>query len=336
MLNYATIGSSWITEQMINAAQLTQRYHLKAVYSRYIDTAKQFAQKFEADYYTNELNNILFDPDIDLIYIASPNSLHFQQAIQAVKAKKHVIVEKPMVSSSAQWHELYSQADEVGVYVFEAAMHYHSRNYSRLRPLIQHKMNDLELPFFGANFNMGQYSSRYETYLESKEKGWQVPNVFNADFHGGSLMDLGVYPLYIALDLFGLPESVHYHAIDDGRQIDLYGNVLLKYPQTQVSIFVSKAVHSVMPSEIYVGDETFLIDDISRLTKVSLINKEGKKAQIIDYLPANPMFDELLTFADMVVQEKTIHQEIRYENWRQLSLQVVQVLELLRQSAKLY
>ncbi|MCR8969501.1 Gfo/Idh/MocA family protein [Facklamia sp. 7083-14-GEN3] len=336
MLNYATIGSSWITEQMINAAQLTQRYHLTAVYSRYLDTAKQLALKYEADYFTNELNNILYDPKIDVIYIASPNSLHFKQAMQAVKAKKHVIIEKPMVTSSAQWHELYSLADEVGVYVFEAALHYHSRNYSRLKPLIKHKMKELEAPLYGANFNMGQYSSRYETYLESKEKGWQVPNVFNADFEGGSLMDLGVYPLYIALDLFGLPESVHYHALDDGRQIDLFGTIILKYPQTQVSIFLSKTVHSMMPSEFYIGKETFIINDISRLTKVSLVNTEGKKAQIIDYLPANPMFDELLSFSDMILEEKTIHKEILYENWRQLSLQVVQVLELLRQSAKLY
>lgn len=336
MLNYATIGTSWITDQMIQAAKLTQRYHLQAVYSRYIDTAKQFAVDHEADYYTSELNNILFDPNIQVIYIASPNVLHFQQALQAVQAGKHVIVEKPIVSSSAQWHQLYSAADEAGVYVFEAAMHYHSRNYGRLRPLIKQRLKDSDLPFLGANFNMGQFSSRYLTYLEAQAQNWEVPNVFNASFHGGSLMDLGIYPLYIALDLFGMPKTVRYHAVDNGQMIDLFGTIVLSYDHAQVSIFVSKVVHSVLPSEIYVGEETFIIDDISRITKASLINRANEKVQVIDYVPANPLFDELLTFADMIRQEKTIHQTIRYENWKQLSLQVTQTLELLRQSAKLF
>lgn len=336
MLNYATIGTSWITDQMIQAAKLTQAYHLKAVYSRYLDKGKKFAQEHDAEYYTQDLNNILFDPEIQVIYIASPNSLHFEQAFRAVKAGKHVIVEKPMVIDSAQWHALYTKADEMGVFVFEAAMHYHSRNYGRLRPLIKKKLEELDQPFLGANFNMGQYSSRYNAYREALDNQWQVPNVFNADFHGGSLMDLGIYPLYIAIDLFGMPETVRYHAINDGRQIDLLGNIILIYEHAQVSIFVSKAVHSVLPSEIYVGEETFVIEDISRITKARLINRQGEKVQIVNYIPANPMFDELLTFWEMIKQEKTIHQAIRYENWRQLSLQVTQTMELLRHSADLF
>ncbi|MBG9980836.1 Gfo/Idh/MocA family oxidoreductase [Facklamia sp. DSM 111018] len=336
MLNYATIGSSWITKQMIQAAKLTQRYHLKAVYSRHVDTAKHFAKEHQADYYTNELNNILFDPEIHVIYIASPNSLHAQQALQAVQAGKHVIVEKPIFTSSAQWYEVYDAADSHQVYVFEAVKHYHSRNYSRLRPLIKQKLQENTHPFVGANFNIGRYSSRFDTYIEARENQWEPPNVFNSEFHGGSLMDLGIYPLYIAVDLFGMPKSVRYHAIDDENQIDLYGNVVLVYPKGQVSIFVSQAAQSQLPSEIYIGEETFVIQDISRITKAKLINRYDEQVQLVDYQPANPMYDELLTFAEMIENTKNVHREIRYENWRQLSLQVTQILELLRQSAKLY
>lgn len=336
MLKYATIGTSWITEQMIEAARMTQRYQLRAIYSRNLDTAKNFAKAQSADYYTTELNNILFDPDIDLVYIASPNSLHFEQALKLVEAGKHIIVEKPIFTSSAQWHQVYDLADEKGVYVFEAALHFHSRNYARLRPIIQQKMLESTFPLVGANFNCNRYSSRYETYLEAKENHWPLPNVFTAKYQGGALMDLGVYPLYIALDLFGMPTAVRYHAVDNGDKLDLQGTILLKYPQAQVSINVSKVSHSTMSSEIYLGNETLIIEDIDRITKASLVNHQGESVQLINYRPANPMYDELLSFVEMIENKDTIHKEVRYEAWRQLSLQVVQVMELLRQSAQLF
>lgn len=336
MLKFATIGTSWITQQMIEAARMTQRYQLKAVYSRHIDTAKKLADSFQADYYTEELNNILYDPAIDIIYIASPNSLHYEQAKLAVAAGKHIIVEKPIVSTTQELRELFSLADQVGVYVFEGAMHYHNRNYKRLRQMILKKIEGTEYPLLGANFNFCQFSSRYDTYLEAKEEEWQVPNVFNADYHGGTLMDLGVYPLYIALDLFGMPKSVRYHAVDDGKQIDLFGTIILQYEKAQINIVISKAVYSQMPSEIYVGDETFVIEDISRITDAKLVNRKGEMVQIIDYKPANPMYDELLNFVEMIENKDSIHNEVRYESWRQLSLQVTQTMELLRQSAKLF
>ncbi|MGX7168767.1 Gfo/Idh/MocA family oxidoreductase [Facklamia hominis] len=334
MLNYATVGSSWITEQMIQAATYTQQYHLKAVYSRHLDKAKQLAQKTGADYYTDNFNNLLFDPEIDLVYIASPNSLHAQQALEIVEHKKHVIVEKPLFETSAQWHQVFEAADRNHVFVFEAALHYHSRNYGRIRPLLKQKIKELDQPLMGANFNIGQYSSRYDTYREAVANDWPVPNAFSSEYAGGSLMDLGTYPLYIALDLYGMPQSVSYRAQKDDQGVDLSGHALLIYPQFQVGIFLSKTVHSNLSSEIYLGQETVVIEDISRLTKVKLVNRSEEKVQLVDYIPANPMFDELLSFAEMIQAQPSIHNQVRYENWRQLSLQVIQVMEALRQSAK--
>ena len=66
------------------------------------------------------------------------------------------------------------------------------------------------------------------------------------------------------------------------------------------------------------------------------MNREGEVSQIIDYKPANPMYDELLNFAEIIENKDNIHNEVRYESWRQLSLQVTQTMELLRQSAKLF
>lgn len=335
MINVGTIGTSRITEQFIEACQLTNLYKVKGIYSRSAYRARDIATIYKADYYTDQLNNILFDPEIDLIYIASPNSLHFEQAMKAIKAGKHVIIEKPMFTTTDEWHKAHEEAKKMNVFIFEAALHIHTRNYRRMKQLIQNKIIETEQPFVGANFNFGQYSSRYVEYRHAMDNGLIAPNVFNPHYAGGALMDLGVYPIYVVLDLFGLPDSVRYNAKKGENGIDVFGTILLSYADFQVSIFISKGVHSALKSEVYVDDETIVITDISKIRKVKLINHEGQSADVIDYKPANYMYDELINFSEVINDPNSIHQKVRYEDWKQLSLQVIQTIELLRKSANI-
>lgn len=335
MINVGTIGTSWITEQFIKGSQLTNLYKIKGIYSRSAYRAKDIATIYKADYYTDQLNNILFDPEIDLIYIASPNKLHFEQAMQAIKAGKHVLIEKPIFSNVDEWRQAHDEAERMNVFIFEGALHIHTRNYRRMKQLIQNKIKESEQPFLGANFNFGQYSSKYVQYRDAMANSQIAPNVFNPDYSGGALMDLGVYPIYVVLDLFGLPQSVRYNAQKGENGIDLFGTILFTYDKHQVTIFISKAVHSKLPSEIYIDDETIVVHDISRISKVELINNEGQKADVIDYKPENYMYDELLNFAEVINDSDSIHQKVRYEDWKQLSLQVAQTMDLLRRSANI-
>lgn len=335
MINVATIGSSWITEQFIRACQLTNLYKLQAVYSRSITTGKDFAQVFKAEYYTDSLNHILYDPDVHLVYIASPNSLHFQQAREAVRAGKHVIIEKPMLETSDQWHEIHQLAQRTGAMIFEGVLHVQNRNYRRFKEIFQRKMEEKSQPFLGANFNIGQYSSRYIHYLDAVHQDRPVPNVFNLDMSGGALMDLGVYPIYVAIELFGTPKDVHYYPQLGPNGVDLSGHILLQYEDYGVQIFVSKAVYSELKSELYIDDETLVIHDISRFNRVDLLSASGQAATPISYTPENPMYDELIHFSEVIKNRKDQHYQLVYESWKQMSLQVVQTMERLRKSAGL-
>ena len=102
MLNVGTIGTSWITEQFIQALKLTRRYHIKGIYSRNAKNARDIAKFYQADYYCDQLNNLLYDPTIDVIYVASPNSLHFQYAKDEIRAWYHVIVDKHFFDSVSE------------------------------------------------------------------------------------------------------------------------------------------------------------------------------------------------------------------------------------------
>lgn len=332
MLNVATIGSSWITESFIKAIQLSNTFHLKAVYSRSQANGKDLAEVFKADYYTDELNNILFDPEVQVVYIASPNALHFEQAIRAIKAGKHCIIEKPMFTSSDEWHQAHELADKMGVKIFEAAKHIHNRNYKRFRQLVKNKFQELETPFLGANLNLGKYNADYLKFLAAQETGDTVPNVFNPEMATGNLMDLGVYPIYVAVDLFGIPQQVHYVPIKGHNGIDIYGNMTLEYEGFDIHIFTSMVTHSVLPSEFYFDDETVVVYEMSRISRVDLVQAGGEVATLISYTPENQLYDEVVAFKEMIQAGDDMNNQWRYEGYKQLSLQVHQVLDMLKRS----
>ena len=330
MLNVGTIGSSQITEKFIQAIKLSKAFNLRGVYSRSMENGKDLAQVYRADYYTTQLNNLLFDPEIDVIYIASPNALHFEQAIRAIKAGKHCIIEKPMFASVEQWHEAFDLADKMGVMIFEAAKHIHNRNYKRLKQLINHKLSEIEQPFLNVNLNLGKYNDQYLQYLNALDQEKEVPNVFNPKLRTGNLMDLGVYPIYVAVDLFGLPNDVIYHSIQGQNGIDLSGNIIMNYVGFQVHIFVSMVSFSVLPSEFYFDDETIVVYDLSKISRVDLIDCQNNEVTLVSYKPENQLYDEVVCFSEILAAKDTMDGRLRYETLKQLSLQVAQVIAQIR------
>ena len=334
MLNIATIGTSMITEKFIQAIQLSNAFHLKAVYSRSVSNGKDLAEVYSADYYTDQLNNILFDPEVNIVYIASPNGLHFPQAMKAIRAGKHCIIEKPMFASVEEWHQAYELADKMGVLIFEAAKHIHNRNYKRLKQILKNKLAEIEQPFLGANLNLGKYNQDYIKYLASKEDPQLLPNVFNPELKTGNLMDLAVYPIYVIVDLFGFPEKLTYSPIKGYNNIDLMGNILLHYKGFMITIFCSMVSHSILPSEFYFDDETILVYELTKISQVELIDCSGASVSLVSYTPENQLYDEVVAFSEMLRDKNKIEGQIRYESYKQLSLQVCQVLELLKDSAK--
>lgn len=105
MLKLGVIGTGWITKQFVDAAAATKAYTLTAVYSRHQESAQTFIdQTAPATAYT-KMDDFL-GSDVDVVYIASPNSLHASQALAALDAGKHVIVEKPLVATAMEFEKL--------------------------------------------------------------------------------------------------------------------------------------------------------------------------------------------------------------------------------------
>ena len=124
MLKLGIIGTSAISHSFLAATKETGHYELRAIYSRTLEKASSFAQSYGQVALYDDLIAFL-DSDLDVIYIASPNALHFEQAKSAILAGHNVIVEKPAFSNPTELTEIIGLAKANNVFFFEAARNIH-------------------------------------------------------------------------------------------------------------------------------------------------------------------------------------------------------------------
>lgn len=218
-MRIGTIGSGTIVDRMIQAVKQTEGMQIEAIYSRSEQKARAFAQKHSVKQWYTDLDAMLAS-DIDTVYVASPNSLHYPQALKALQAGKHVICEKPFVPTGRECETLFETAREHGVYIFEAITNQFVPNYQVVK---DHLKDCGTIQMIQANYS--QYSSRYGKYLAKEQT-----NAFDPAFYGGALMDINVYCLHFVIGLLGKPDKVTYTANKGYNGVDTSGVVVLQYP----------------------------------------------------------------------------------------------------------
>lgn len=325
-LRLGTIGTSGITEQFIEAAINSGKYSLEAVYSRTQDRALLFKEKFKALKAYTDWEVFLNDPEIDVIYIASPNSLHFEQAKQVLIHQKHAIVEKPIVTSLPDLDRLIDLARQNNKVVVEAARHLYEPNFMTISKWIKN------LPrVYGASLTYSKYSSRYDEVLKGGE-----PAIFSPNFDGGSVNDLGIYVVYAAIHWFGKPLSVHAFTQKVETGVDGKGMALLRYPDFDVTLNFGKINTSLHSTEIYGPDQTLILDGVTGLSEATLIDARTKEAQKLNLEEpaANPLSWEANEFADLILNFQKEESKVLLNKRLTLSRNVHEVLEQIRRHTK--
>lgn len=272
MINFGVIGTSWITDSFIECAQATQKWKLAAVYSRKEEAARAFADKYSVKTTHTSIESISNDSTLNAIYLASPNSLHYEQSITILKAKKHLILEKPATSTVAELDELFALAKENNVFLIEAFRHIQETNFHLLRRTLfeEKKLGTL----YGASLNYAIYSSRYNAVLAGEN-----PNVFSLDFSGGCLPDIGVYPIMFAVAMFGKPKRQTYAPFICATGADAGGFITLSYDNFHVQINQSKCYTSAAPTEIYGENGTVTINATTDIDSVKFTDRKTKKTE---------------------------------------------------------
>lgn len=320
-LKLGVIGTNWITKMLVEAAHESNDYELAAVYSRRAETGAAFAADFgDVPVFTDLAD--FYNSGIEVVYIASPNSLHYDQVVQAIEHELHVIVEKSAFSNTKEYEAVYSLLREhPNVRLFEAARHIHQPNFKA----IAKKIGEMD-HISGATLVYEKYSSRFDAYLAGEE-----PNVLTREFSAGALTDLGVYPLYAAIALFGMPKENHYFATPLRNGADGRGIAILRYADFDVTVQFGKGANSYLTSEILGLRDTIVIDNIAELHEVTYKDGQGNDTVLSEEFPGNPMVAEMSVFAKII--NDPVANDEEYRQLLTLSQRVNIVMTNLRQDA---
>jgi len=218
-MNLCAIGTGAITRSMLKEFARSDVLHVTAIYSRKEETGKALAEEFGIARVFTSMDEMLSDPTIDMVYVASPNSIHYGQAKAALLAGKHVICEKPFSPTVKEADELIALAKEKGLFLFEAITTAHHPHYAFVKENLP-KLGKLKL----VTATFCQFSSRYPALLAGK-----VSPVLSHAFAGGALMDINLYNIHFVVGLFGAPKSVRYFPNRHETGVDTSGMVVLEY-----------------------------------------------------------------------------------------------------------
>ena len=279
-VRYAVIGTSWITEKFIEGASLVQNMKLAGVYSRTRERAEAFIKDSKVGDSSGisiftDLKDMATSSTIDAVYIASPNRLHYEQSKLFLQHGKHVLCEKPITVNASQLRELMDLAQQRGLIYMEAIMMRHLPARAVLHEAVS-RIGHITT----ARLDFSQLSSKYPAL----QRG-ELPNIFNPCMATGGLMDLGIYPLYLALDLFGKPKTLAASAGLLSTGADGFGCCILNYEDKQVVITYSKTGQSHIGSEILGDQGTIIMESSSKLIEIYLMttneNSEIRKEKLV-------------------------------------------------------
>lgn len=205
-----------------------------AVGSRTAATARAFGERFGVPRRHGSARALFDDPEVDLIYVATPNSLHREHAIGALEAGKHVLCEKPFALDARQAAEMVAVARSRGLFLMEAM-------WTRFLPLME-EMRRLTRPDACASASGGASEvplgaiRMVEADFGFRSDPASEPNLFDPAMGGGSLLDVGVYAVSLASMLLGAPREVRALAEIGPSGVDEQMAAILSYEDGALAI----------------------------------------------------------------------------------------------------
>jgi len=313
MVKLGVIGRNFVVDWLLGAAEKVPEICPVAVCSRDPEAAKEFAEKYRMPYIFGSVEEMGRCPEVDAVYIASPNYCHYTQSKILLEHGKHVLCEKPATVNAAEVRELIEIAKANGVVYLEAMRLVHDDALDIIRDA---------LPEIGAlrrvSFEFSQYSSRYDR-VRAGEKNI---NAFNRALSNGSIMDMGCYPIHAIVKLFGRPERVCAMGMKLDTGFDGNGSVMMQYPGFYAEAVWSKVTHQVAPTFFLGEDGAIFLDNVNRTKRIWLETRKGeiKELPYEEKLPINMTY-QLRHFCDM------IRGEMDPAPWNEASIITMEVMD---------
>lgn len=214
-INWGIMGCGKIAHKFANDLLKIPNTSIYAVASRDLKKAKDFGQYYNAYSCYGSYEELVKNPEVDVIYIATPHVFHYENTLMCLEHKKAVLCEKPFAMTTVQVKEMIRIAQKNQVFLMEALWTYFLPHYTYvLETIVSKQLGDvLDLK---ADFG---FTSKFDP----------EGRLFNKQLGGGSLLDVGIYPLFSALTILGYPEQIEAKAHFGETGVDENCNMQLTY-----------------------------------------------------------------------------------------------------------
>ncbi len=261
--NWGILAPGNIARKFATELQQLDNARVYAVGSRNAQRAKEFADEFGAERYYDNYYDLIADPEVDIIYIASPHALHAEHALLCLNLKKPVLCEKALGINQNEVELMVESAHKNGVFFMEAFFTPHQPSYKEAKRIIESgelgKVKYIQ-GWFGFN------KSPYDPILR----------LMNPSLGGGALLDIGLYPVFDALYFLGEPDQIVAKADFSETGVDQSVSIRFDYADgVTASIFASFVAASGVGTDIFCEKGTLRLRRSSAVNQSLEIEKQG-------------------------------------------------------------
>lgn len=214
-VRWAILGCGKIARKFASDLQFVKNAKLTAVAARDRATAEKFAKEFPTKHIHGSYQSLVENPEVDVIYVATPHGLHYEHVMLCLKHKKAVLCEKAFALNSKQTKEMISFAKAQNVFLMEAL-------WSKFLPHYQQVMTMLNSKTLG---NIKSVLINFG-FLPQEPV---APRLYDPALGGGSLLDIGIYNVFFALSILGRPDEIEASMTPSSTNVDEQCAMLFKY-----------------------------------------------------------------------------------------------------------
>jgi len=248
-INWGILGTGHIAQQFANALTFIPDAKLLAVASRGVDDnqskgtnkAYHFARRFRASRHYNSYEELVADKDIDIVYIATPNTVHKENCLLCLTAGKAVLCEKPFTLNAKEAKEVIELAREKNLFCMEAM-------WTRFLPVVQHARQLLHDGLIG---EIKMFTASFGIMIPPQP----LDRHYNPQLGGGALLDIGVYPISLSHYFLGTPASLSSQVFMGNTQVDEQSSLVFHYDNGALATLSSSFLTQLANEIIIAGTQ---------------------------------------------------------------------------------
>jgi predicted dehydrogenase len=315
-MNWGIIGLGRIARLFAEDLRHIEDGTLLGVASTSLERAEVFAAEFDVPSYYGSYPELFADPDIDIVYVATYHHTHCALAIEAMNAGKHVLCEKPVGMNRNEALQMIRASEENKVFFMEAF-------WSRFNPSIRKAKSLIDKNEIGSL----RYLNAEFTFhvLDSDPKG----RMLNTALGGGSLLDMGVYPIFLSYLLFGKPQEVKAQSQFHETGAEIQTSMLFQYENAQAILYSGFASNTDMRAKIGGEKGEIFIEPIWHEAQGLTLRNNGKETYM-----ALPTLGKGFTYEIKECHFCILNGKIKSDIWSHLNaIELISIVDQVRKKA---